>query len=70
VTTARATSNPGASETWYDGLDGDCDGSDDYDQDGDGFKSSSYGGSDCDDTNGAVNTAASRDLVRRRRSEL
>ena len=29
--------NPTATETWYDGVDQDCDGSDDYDQDGDGY---------------------------------
>ncbi|MBK9647520.1 MAG: hypothetical protein IPO67_20565 [Deltaproteobacteria bacterium] len=29
---------PGAQETWYDGVDQDCDGQDDFDQDGDGFR--------------------------------
>ena len=29
---------PGAAETWYDGVDADCDGQDDFDQDGDGFR--------------------------------
>ncbi len=33
--------NPGVTETWYDGLDSDCDGASDYDQDGDGFVLSS-----------------------------
>ena len=37
---------PGAPETWYDDIDQDCDGADDWDQDGDG---SPYP-SDCDDT--------------------
>jgi len=41
---------PGATETWYDGTDQDCDGSSDYDQDGDGYDSDAYGGTDCDDT--------------------
>ena len=45
---------PGNTETWYDGIDGDCDGSDDYDQDGDGDLSSDYGGTDCDDTDASV----------------
>ena len=26
---------PGATETWYDGIDQNCDGQDDFDQDGD-----------------------------------
>jgi len=30
---------PGASETWYDGIDSDCDGRSDFDRDGDGFDS-------------------------------
>ena len=33
------TINPGATETWYDGVDQDCDGNSDYDQDGDGYDS-------------------------------
>jgi len=34
--------NPGASETYYDGLDGNCDGLDDYDQDGDEHAAAAY----------------------------
>ncbi len=30
--------NPGATETWYDGVDSDCDGANDNDQDGDGYE--------------------------------
>ena len=37
--------NPEASETWYNGIDEDCDGNDD-DQDGDSFNVDD----DCDDT--------------------
>jgi hypothetical protein len=37
--------NPAATETWYDGVDADCDGANDYDQDGDGFEQ----GDDCAD---------------------
>ena len=33
---------PGAPDTWYDGIDSNCDGVDDFDQDGDGFVSSLY----------------------------
>jgi hypothetical protein len=45
--------NPGAAETWYDGVDGDCAGDDDFDQDGDGSRSPLGGGDDCDDTDPA-----------------
>ncbi len=47
--------NPDAEETWYDGVDSDCDDGDDYDADGDGYRSSSYGGNDCDDSEQRVN---------------
>lgn len=43
--------NPDATEVWYDGADADCDGGNDYDQDGDGHEVESHGGDDCDDTN-------------------
>ncbi len=46
--------NPGAEEVWYDGVDQDCDGADDYDADGDGHVAEEYGGADCDDTDGGV----------------
>ena len=44
-----ADRNPDAEETWYDGVDSDCGGDDDYDADGDGYVSESYEGDDCDD---------------------
>lgn len=46
--------HPGAPDAWYDGIDADCDGADEFDRDGDGWGSSAYGGSDCDD--GDANT--------------
>jgi hypothetical protein len=33
---------PGAAEIWYDGVDGNCDGGDDFDQDGDGFAAAEH----------------------------
>ena len=46
---------PGADETWYDGVDQDCDGGSDYDADADGYDSLAYGnGVDCDDEDAAV----------------
>ena len=44
-----ASTYPGASDTWYDGVDSDCAGDSDYDQDGDGFDHIDHGGTDCDD---------------------
>ena len=49
---------PGADDAPYDGSDSNCDGSDDYDQDGDGFAAAAYGGEDCDDTDASVTTCA------------
>ena len=49
---------PGATDQWYDGVDSNCDGSDDFDQDGDGSRSLLHGrGLDCDDTNGNINSS-------------
>ncbi len=38
---------PATDETWYDGVDGNCDGLDDFDKDRDGFQSAEFGGDDC-----------------------
>lgn len=45
---------PGGEDTWYDGVDGNCDGASDYDADGDGADSDAYAGSDCDDTTDTI----------------
>ena len=50
-----ASINPSASESWYDGIDQDCDGANDYDQDADGYDSDAHGGLDCDDTDTTAN---------------
>jgi|GEM_PF-3075727 len=44
----------GAPETWYDGIDQDCAGDDDYDADADGHDSSAYHGDDCNDADATV----------------
>ncbi len=49
---------PGAADAWYDGVDSNCDGASDYDQDGDGQNAVAGGGVDCDDTDAAVNRNA------------
>lgn len=50
--------HPVATEVWYDGVDGDCDGGSDYDQDGDGYEAAEYAGNDCDDVSEWVNPGA------------
>ena len=49
------SSFPGAEEIWYDGVDQNCDGADDFDQDGDGERvTSAEGGTDCWDDPGSI----------------
>ena len=45
---------PGAEDTWYDGVDSDCAGNSDYDQDQDGQDTTENGGTDCDDNDSTV----------------
>jgi hypothetical protein len=49
-----AAVNPGATETWYDGVDTDCDGASDYDADADTHDSDGHSGTDCDDADAAI----------------
>lgn len=49
-----ATSYPGATEVWYDSVDADCDGADDWDQDLDGYTLTD----DCDDTSLLIHPGA------------
>jgi len=53
------TINTNATEVWYDGVDSDCDGMNDYDQDGDGHLSDEYGGLDCNDEDADISPDAS-----------
>jgi hypothetical protein len=58
--------NSDAAETWYDGIDQNCDGASDYDQDRDGYDSSSYSygtADDCDDTKASVHPSTPGDEV-------
>ena len=63
---ADATIHPGAAEVWYDGLDQDCDGLNDFDADKDGYVHEGYSGEvggsalgtgDCDDTDVTINSS-------------
>jgi uncharacterized protein (TIGR03382 family) len=44
----------GAPDAWYDGVDSDCAGNDDYDADGDGDRTPEGFGTDCDDADAAI----------------
>ncbi len=55
---------PGAPDEWYDNLDSNCDGADDWDQDGDGYRTTlGDEGNDCDDTNSAINPGEEEDAT-------
>jgi len=51
---ADASRNESAADAWYDGVDGNCDGANDFDQDGDGHAAVEFGGRDCVDTDEAI----------------
>ena len=53
-----ASVSPAETETWYDGVDQDCDGASDFDADADGQTSSDHGGPDCDDDDSTVYAGA------------
>ena len=67
---ARCSSGPEGSATGVrpercDGVDDDCDGSDLTDVDGDGYDWDGItGGTDCDDTDAAINPGASETFLR------
>ena len=49
---------PGAEDTWYDGVDSDCAGNDDFDADADGHAAEDWGGTDCDDLDASIHPGA------------
>jgi len=62
-----ASTHPGADDGWYDGVDSDCDGANDYDADGDGYVDAAWDGmeggtaphgGDCDDGDGNIHPDA------------
>lgn len=53
-----ASINPGMTEVWYDGTDSDCDGQNDFDKDGDGYRTSEFGYRDCNDEDPLANPEA------------
>jgi hypothetical protein len=53
---------PGAPDEWYDNVDSNCDGRDDWDQDNDGYRTTlGAQGNDCDDTDPNVNPGEEED---------
>ena len=54
----NAEANPEAAEVYYDGVDEDCDPTNEYDRDGDGWDAEAWGGADCDDSDPEVNPGA------------
>mgnify|MGYP001426475465 CR=1 FL=1 len=52
------TISPNEEEIWYDGVDSNCDGANDYDADGDGHIPEAWGGTDCNDSAEDINPDA------------
>lgn len=52
------TINPSIEEVWYDGKDANCDGQNDFDRDGDGYRTAEFGYDDCDDDDPLANPEA------------
>ena len=52
------TISPNAEEVWYDGVDSNCDGGNDFDADGDGHVPLEWGGTDCNDAASTINPDA------------
>ncbi len=57
----EASTNPDAEDTWYDGVDSDCGGEEDFDADQDGYTSVIYDGDDCNDAEPTVNPGVASD---------
>ncbi len=57
---ADSTVFPGAPDTWYDGVDANCDGADDFDADADGDPAAAYQGGDCDEADPTRHATAPR----------
>ncbi|MDP2311213.1 MAG: MopE-related protein [Pseudomonadota bacterium] len=55
--------NPAAADDWYDAVDSDCHGDDDFDQDLDGYSDPRGGGGDCDDTDPEIYPGAMETLA-------
>ena len=53
--------NPGEEEVYYDDIDSNCDGLNDFDADSDGHISANWGGDDCDDDNPDINPSVEDD---------
>lgn len=53
--------HPGMQEEYYDDVDANCDGLNDFDADQDGHISDNWGGDDCDDTDATINPSIEDD---------